>query len=105
MTHKPGEVYLVDLGIAGKVRPMVIVSREDAAAPRALSICAPITSANRHSPYEAPIGKLHFLSVDGCVNVQGIQAIQDHELRRKIGQLSQANMAEIKKALRFALDL
>ena len=37
MIPKPGEVYLVDLGMAGKVRPVVIVSREDANAPRALS--------------------------------------------------------------------
>ena len=34
MTPKPGEVYLVDLGLAGKVRPVVIVTREDATAPQ-----------------------------------------------------------------------
>jgi hypothetical protein len=43
MTTKPGEVYRVDLGIGGKVRLMVVVSREDANAPRALSVCAPIS--------------------------------------------------------------
>jgi mRNA-degrading endonuclease toxin of MazEF toxin-antitoxin module len=30
MIPKLGEVYMVDLGMAGKVRPVVIVSREDA---------------------------------------------------------------------------
>jgi len=36
MTPKVGEVYLVDLGIAGKVRPVVLVSREDPEAPEDL---------------------------------------------------------------------
>ncbi len=49
MTTKPGEVYKVDLGIAGKVRSMVVVSREDRDAPRALAVCAPITTAYRIS--------------------------------------------------------
>ena len=31
MTPKVGEVYILDLGFEGKVRPVVIVSREDAA--------------------------------------------------------------------------
>ena len=52
MTPKPGEVYLVDLRMAGKVRPVVIVSREDANAPRALSVTVPLTTQNRGCQYE-----------------------------------------------------
>lgn len=33
MTPKVGEVYVVDLGVEGKVRPVVVVSREDTDAP------------------------------------------------------------------------
>jgi mRNA interferase MazF len=47
MTTSPGEVYKVDLGIAGKVRSMVVVSREDPNVPRALAVCAPVTTAYR----------------------------------------------------------
>ena len=61
MRTRPGEVYRVDLGIAGKVRPMVVVSREDPDAPRALAICAPVTTAYRGSEYEVDIGKPRFL--------------------------------------------
>lgn len=86
------------------VRP-VVVSREDSNAPRALLICAPITSSNRKSQYEVSIGRHRFLNLDGYVNVQGLQAIQHHELHKKIGHLSYENMNEIKKALRFAFDL
>ena len=43
----PGEIYLIDLGMVGKVRPAVVISREDPDAPRALAICAPLTTENR----------------------------------------------------------
>jgi hypothetical protein len=33
MTTEPGEVYLVDLGMAAKTRPMLVVSRRDDDAP------------------------------------------------------------------------
>ena len=33
-----GDVFILDLGFEGKVRPVVVVSREDADAPRALSV-------------------------------------------------------------------
>jgi len=43
MTPRVGDVFIVDLGFDGKVRPVVVVSREDATAPRALSIVVPLT--------------------------------------------------------------
>jgi mRNA interferase MazF len=36
MNPKPGEVWLVDLGLTAKTRPVVVVSRYDSASPRAL---------------------------------------------------------------------
>jgi mRNA-degrading endonuclease toxin of MazEF toxin-antitoxin module len=104
MTTKPGEVYRVDLGIGGKTRLMV-VSREDANAPRALSLCAPITTKYRGSAYEVEIGKLRFLREVSYVNVQGVQAIQHHELSRPIGRLPESQMAAVRAALKYALDI
>lgn len=105
MTTKPGEVYRVDLGIAGKVRPMVVVSREDFDPPRALTLCAPVTTAYRESKYEVDIGKPPFLRMSGYVNVQGLQAIQHHELSDRIGILDAGSMTKIRVALKYALDL
>jgi mRNA interferase MazF len=105
MTISPGQVFLVDLGIAAKVRPMLVVSREDRTAPRALAICAPITSSNRGSRYEVSIGKPRFLDYDSFVNVQGLQAIQFHELRKSIGRLPEASMIEVKAALAYLFDI
>lgn len=43
MTPRVGDVFIVDLGYDGKVRPVVVVSSEDDDAPRALSIAVPLT--------------------------------------------------------------
>jgi len=105
MTTEPGEVWLVDLGMAAKMRPMLIVSRKDDKAPRALSICAPVTTSYRGSAYEVPLGKLRFLPQDSFVNVQGLQALGHHELTRKLGRISDNDLTAVKKALAWSLDL
>lgn len=105
MMTKPGEVYRVDLGLGGKVRLMVVVSREDPNAPRALSLCVPITTAYRGSLYEVDIGTLRFLRQHSYVNVQGLQAIQHHELSGPLGKIPAQHMDAIKVALRYALDM
>lgn len=105
MRTSPGQVYKVDLGIAGKVRSMVVVSREDPEAPRALAVCAPVTTAYRGSEYEVNIGKPRFLREQSYVNVQGLQAVQHHELIGPIGKLHPAEMEKIRAALRYAMDL
>jgi mRNA interferase MazF len=58
MTPKPGEIWQADLGMAGKVRPVVIVSREDPDPPRVLYGYVPLTTQYRESDYEVDIGKL-----------------------------------------------
>lgn len=105
MTTSPGEVYRVDLGIRGKLRLMLVLSREDPDAPRALSICAPITTAYRGSPYEVDIGKPRFMRLPSYVNVQGLQAIQHHELEGPVGELDRATMERVQAAARWALNL
>jgi hypothetical protein len=49
MHPQPGEVWLVDLGLAAKTRPVVIVSRYDPEPPRALVLYVPLTTQNRQS--------------------------------------------------------
>jgi mRNA interferase MazF len=101
----PGELYLVDLGMVGKVRPAVVVSREDPDSPRALAICAPLTTENRGSDYEVALGKLKFLNQESWVNVQGLTSLGHEKLVRRLGRLTAPQMEQIKTALGFALDL
>jgi mRNA interferase MazF len=104
MAAKPGEVWLADLGLAAKTRPVVILSREDPNAPRALVTYVPLTTQNRGSRYEIDLGKLRFLRETSVANVQGIGSIPSVRLQRKIGALPADILDKIKDALRFALD-
>ena len=105
MNPIPGELYLVDLGMVGKVRPAVVVSREDPESPRALAVCVPLTTENRGSDYEVALGKLKFLNKESWVNVQGLMSLGHEKLIRRLGQLPAPQMEQVKTALRFALDL
>jgi mRNA interferase MazF len=64
MSPHPGEVWLADLGLAAKTRPVVIVSRPDSDPPRA--------TQNRLSSYEVVVPRLSFLHSDSVANVQGL---------------------------------
>jgi mRNA interferase MazF len=105
MSPEPGAVYRVDLGITGKVRFFVVVSRRDDDPPRALALCVPITTQNRGSEYEVELPRVRFLRERSYANVQGIQAIQFHELQGPVGRFTAPTMEAIRDALRYAMDL
>lgn len=105
MTPDPGEVYRVDLGMAGKVRYFVVVSRHDDDPPRALALCVPITTQNRGSKYEVELPRVRFLRELSYANVQGLQAVQHHELEGPVGRFTASTMTVIRDALRYAMEL
>jgi mRNA interferase MazF len=105
MSPEPGAVYRVDLGITGKVRFFVVVSRRDDDPPRALALCVPITTQNRGSEYEVELPRVRFLREQSYANVQGIPAIQFHELQGPVGRFTAPTMEAIRDALRYAMDL
>ena len=105
MKAKPGEIRLADLGLAAKVRPVLIVSRNDPEAPRALTLYVPPTTQHRGSRYEIPVGHLPFLDAASVINVQGLGSVIEPRLERKLGQIPADLMVKVKEALRFALEL
>lgn len=105
MPIKPGEVYRADLGIARKVRPVLVVSREDSKRPRDLVLVVPLTTENRGSQYEVIMPRVRFLREVSTANVQGLQPFRPGELDGPIGRFEPAAMAPVKTALRWALDL
>lgn len=84
MNPQPGEIWLADLGLAAKTRPVVIVSRRDPDPPRALVLYVPLTTKRRDSPYEVPLPRLPFLDRESVVNVQGLGSLPTVRLERKI---------------------
>jgi mRNA interferase MazF len=105
MNPQPGEVWLADLGLAAKTRPVVVVSRYDPDPPRALILYVPLTTQNRQSRYEVVLPKLPFLNRDSVANVQGLGSLPRVRLERRLGKLPDEVMGRIKRALSFALDL
>ncbi len=105
MSPLPGEVWLADLGLAGKTRPVVIVSRHDPEAPRALVLYVPLSTQNRGSSYEVAIPKLPFLKEASVANVQGLGALPTVRLERRLGRLQPDVLSRIKQSLAFALEL
>jgi mRNA interferase MazF len=105
MSPAPGEIWLADLGLAAKTRPVLIVSRRDPNPPRALIIYVPLTSQNRGSPYEVPMTTLPFLREKSIANVQGVASLPLTRLERKLGQVPSDLLEKVKRALAYAMEL
>jgi mRNA interferase MazF len=102
--RKPGEIWLADLGLAAKPRPVLVVSRADPDPPRVLYIYVPLTTQYRESQYEVALGKLPFMHAESAANVQGIGSIPDARFIRKLGQLPSEKLEAVKEAILFAID-
>ena len=105
MNPQPGEIWLADLGLAAKTRPVIIVSRRDPDPPWSLVLYVPLTTQQRNSPYEVPLPRLPFLDRESVANVQGLGSLPTVRLERRLGRLSADLMEYVKHALAFALDL
>jgi mRNA interferase MazF len=105
MTPKVGEVFIVDLGIEGKVRPVVVISREDPDAPRALSVVVPLTSQDRGSRYEVKMPRVPWLNLQSFANVQAIGSVEHHELINRRGIFEAGVVKQIRDSIRWALEL
>ena len=105
MEPKFGEIWTADLGLAAKTRPVIIISRDDPDAPRVLFIYIPLTSQNRGSNYEVPLGHISWLANESVANIQGIGSLPPTRFERKSGKLPIEDIDKIKHALTFAFNL
>ncbi len=105
MNPRPDEVSLVDLGLAAKTRPVVVVSRFDPDPPRSLIVYVPLTTQHRGSLYEVVLPKLRFLNHTSVANVQGIGSVPTVRLERKLGQVPKDTLIKIQHAISYALNL
>lgn len=105
MSPHPGEVWLADLSLAAKTRPIVILSRHDPDAPRALTIYVPMTTQDRGSRYEVKLPRLHFLREESVANVQGIASLVATRLQHRLGEVPAEVLDQIRQALAFATGI
>lgn len=98
-----GEVWLVDLGLAAKVRPAVVLSVPLADSDRALVTLVPHTTSLRNSRFEVPLA-VHFLRAGGF-DAQSLVTIPLAKLLRPLGRLSPAQLASVESAVSGWLGL
>lgn len=91
---KPGEVWIVDLGMVAKVRPCLILTPPPK--PDELDVFTIVahTTSRRNNRWEIVVSK-SFLSKDGAFDVQRIATVASAKLERKLGALSTIEMDAI----------
>ena len=98
-----GEVWLVDLGYAAKVRPCLVVSIPAEDEDRALATLVPHTTSLRNSRFEVKL-KIRFLR-EGGFDAQNLITIPHAKLIRKLGSLTDLQVTEVEEILKFWLGL
>lgn len=98
-----GEVWLVDLGMAAKVRPAVVISVAASDTDRALVTLVPHTTSPRNSRFEVGIS-VSFLRT-GVFDAQNLVTIPHAKLVRQIGRLSDNQLASVVRAVQLWLGL
>lgn len=98
-----GEVWLVDLGYAAKVRPCLVLSIPALDQDRALATLVPHTTSPRGSRFEIDI-KVNFLRA-GVFDAQNLVTIPHAKLIRRLGVLSPGQISSIEDVVRFWLGL
>lgn len=86
-----GEVWLVDFGLAGKVRPAVVVNVAFGVKDRSLITVVPHTTTLRGSKFEIVV-QVPFLK-SGAFLVQGINTIPSVRALHRLGSLSQGALS------------
>ena len=98
-----GAIWLVDLGLAQKTRPAVILSVAYLDHERALVTYVPRTTTLRESRFEVSHEARNF--DPGAFDAQSIGTIPSARLIRQIAMLDAATLAEVEDAVRTWLGL
>ncbi|MBM3880414.1 MAG: type II toxin-antitoxin system PemK/MazF family toxin [Verrucomicrobia bacterium] len=98
-----GEVWLVDLGLAGKTRPALILNKPFSDADRALITVVPHTQALRGSTFEIALA-VPFLR-GGAFLVQNPLTIPAVKAERLLGRLTSPQLGLVEAGVRDWLGL
>jgi mRNA interferase MazF len=98
-----GEVWLVDLGLAAKVRPMLVLSVPYSAQDYALISVIPHTTSPRGSQFEIDL-KVPWLQ-PGVFNIQGMLAVPAAKFLRRLGFIERESLLKVEDAIRRWLGL
>jgi mRNA interferase MazF len=86
-------------------RPVVLLSRDEAYAVRALITVAPVTTRKRNLPVEVPLGRKDGLPKSCVANLDTVTTVPKKMLQKRIALLTSSKIQAVDDALRFALAL
>lgn len=98
-----GELWLVDLGYLGKVRPVLVASIPFLDSERTLCIVVPHTTSVLGTRFEIAIA--HPALREGALDVQQTAAVQAAKFVRRLGMLNPEQMLQVEQKLRHVLGL
>ena len=98
-----GEVWLVDLGFAAKVRPCLVLSIPAADEDRALATLVPHTTSLRNSRFEVELN-IRFLR-KGSFDAQNLITIPHAKLIRSLGRITESQLTAVEEKVRLWLGL
>jgi mRNA interferase MazF len=101
---KRGEVWLVDFGMAAKVRPALVLSVPFDDADRCLIGVIPHTTALRGSQFEIPVS-VPFLDRAGGFLVQGFASVPPRHFIRRLGSLGAVQLVPVENGMRHWLGI
>ncbi len=101
-TPNRGEVWIVDLGMAGKVRPCVVLSVPAGPQDALVTLVAHTTSA-RESNFEVAV-RSRFLTA-GVFDAQNMLTVPHAKLVRKLGSLPPDQLTIVEDAVRRRIGL
>jgi mRNA interferase MazF len=100
-----GDVVLVDLGLAAKVRPCVVISVSKPDSQRNMSVVVPLTTEIRGGECEIHFQKPAWLRQESVVNVLGVAGVDNAKIERRISAFPADKMLEIESVLKRLLGL
>ncbi len=92
-----GEIYMVDLGLAAKVRPCVVLGIPTEESDRSLVTVIPHTTALRQSRFEIVV-PVRFLR-RGAFDAQGIVTVPTVRLMNHLGTLTTEQLGSVEKGV------
>ena len=102
---KHGEIRWYKFTHPDKQRPVLVLSRDSVLEYLGEVTVAPITTTVRNIPSEVFLSKAHGMPRDCAINCDHLQTVSKAKIGHRITSLPKAKMAEVGRAIRFALNI
>jgi mRNA interferase MazF len=98
-----GEVWRYRFGAPDKLRPVLVLTRQEVIGLLHTVTVAPVTSTIRGAPSEVLVGAREGLKHESAVNLDHVQTVERARLSGYLGHLGPEKMREVCRALAIAV--